>query len=164
MQAGTPEMLYRHPADLEAARFFCDLNEMSADVEHGEAVTPLGRFPHRFRGGASGYRLHHAASCPDRSAGQRHARAHRFDTIPGCEMPSVDLSVQGIEHPLRARVREKPAVGRRQDVASRLTATRFLFSQGRAPSFPATRVCTATRQGSRANGLVEHLGIGWWWR
>ncbi len=45
IQFGAPEALYRRPADLDAARFFSELNEMTAEVANGAAVTPLGRVP-----------------------------------------------------------------------------------------------------------------------
>ena len=45
VQSGTAEELYRRPASLFAARFFCDLTEIETVVRNGEADTPLGRFP-----------------------------------------------------------------------------------------------------------------------
>jgi iron(III) transport system ATP-binding protein len=45
VQAGTPAELYRRPADAEVARFFCDMNELTARVLGEEAETPLGTFP-----------------------------------------------------------------------------------------------------------------------
>ncbi len=44
IQAGTPAEVYNRPADVEAARFFCDLNEMTGRVRDGLAETPLGSF------------------------------------------------------------------------------------------------------------------------
>jgi iron(III) transport system ATP-binding protein len=45
VQIGTPDELYRRPADAEAARFFSDVNELRVRIEDGAADTPLGRFP-----------------------------------------------------------------------------------------------------------------------
>jgi iron(III) transport system ATP-binding protein len=45
VQIGTAEELYRRPASLFAARFFCDLTEIETVVRDGEVDTPLGRFP-----------------------------------------------------------------------------------------------------------------------
>ncbi|NNE21154.1 MAG: ABC transporter ATP-binding protein [Rhizobiales bacterium] len=45
VQAGTPDELYRHPVDPEAARFFCDFNEIPGKVEKGTVSTPMGDFP-----------------------------------------------------------------------------------------------------------------------
>jgi iron(III) transport system ATP-binding protein len=44
IQTGTPTEIYRHPADAEAARFFCDMNEMTGRVRSDQAETPLGTF------------------------------------------------------------------------------------------------------------------------
>jgi iron(III) transport system ATP-binding protein len=44
VQAGTPEQLYRQPVDALAARFFCDLNEITATARRGKVETPLGTF------------------------------------------------------------------------------------------------------------------------
>lgn len=44
VQIGTPDELYRAPADAEAARFFSDVNELRVRVNDGFADTPLGRF------------------------------------------------------------------------------------------------------------------------
>ena len=45
VQAGAPEELYRAPADLFAARFFCELNEVARRrARAGASTTPVGRF------------------------------------------------------------------------------------------------------------------------
>ena len=44
VQIGTGEELYRRPASLFAARFFCDLTEVEGRVSNGAVDTPLGRF------------------------------------------------------------------------------------------------------------------------
>jgi iron(III) transport system ATP-binding protein len=45
VQIGTGEELYRRPASLFAARFFCDLTEIEGRVSRGVVDTPFGRFP-----------------------------------------------------------------------------------------------------------------------
>jgi iron(III) transport system ATP-binding protein len=45
VQVGAPPQLYNHPVDAQAARFFCDLNELSVVIRKGHAETPLGTFP-----------------------------------------------------------------------------------------------------------------------
>ena len=45
VQAGTPEELYRQPADAAAARFFSDANEIRGRVRDRFVETPLGPFP-----------------------------------------------------------------------------------------------------------------------
>ncbi len=44
VQAGTPAQLYENPVDAQAARFFCDMNELSAVIRNGHADTALGSF------------------------------------------------------------------------------------------------------------------------
>ena len=44
IQVGTGEELYRTPASLFAARFFCDFTEVEGWVAGGAVDTPLGRF------------------------------------------------------------------------------------------------------------------------
>jgi iron(III) transport system ATP-binding protein len=45
VQAGTPEELYRKPADAAAARFFSDTNEVMGQANEAVIETPLGSFP-----------------------------------------------------------------------------------------------------------------------
>ncbi len=47
VQIGTGETLYRRPASLFAARFFCDFTEVAGRVVRGAVDTPFGRFPAR---------------------------------------------------------------------------------------------------------------------
>jgi iron(III) transport system ATP-binding protein len=44
IQAGTPEELYRQPADADAARFFADANEMTGRLNGRMVETPIGSF------------------------------------------------------------------------------------------------------------------------
>jgi iron(III) transport system ATP-binding protein len=44
IQAGTPVEIYHRPVDAEAARFFCDMNELTARVRSGRVETPVGTF------------------------------------------------------------------------------------------------------------------------
>jgi len=42
VQIGTPKQLFTHPVDVEAARFFCDFNELTGVVEAGHVQSALG--------------------------------------------------------------------------------------------------------------------------
>ena len=44
IQSGTPEQVYRHPVDIETAKFFCDFNELYARPKGGRVTTPVGEF------------------------------------------------------------------------------------------------------------------------
>jgi iron(III) transport system ATP-binding protein len=115
VQEGPPEQLYRQPVDLAAARFFCDLNELDCIVRGGEADTPFGCAP------APGVADGTAALClrPQAlrllPAGQGLPGRVRASRFLG-EMHLVELDVQGVDRPLRARVRERPPEGRRREV------------------------------------------------
>jgi iron(III) transport system ATP-binding protein len=115
VQMGAPEALYRSPVDLEAARFFCDLNEFPCVVKDGEAVNSLGRFP-----------------APDirNGAGMLCIRPHGFRLLPAGqgipariqasrflgEVSLLDLNVQGFEPVYRARSRGIPPLGRNREI------------------------------------------------
>jgi iron(III) transport system ATP-binding protein len=106
VQIGASREIYDRPVDIEAARFFCDLNEIEAVARGGRVETPLGTFP--ARGKAEGesaivairpqsIRLKPAGFCiPGRVI------AHRFIG----EVDLVDIVVAGHDRPLRARVQD----------------------------------------------------------
>jgi iron(III) transport system ATP-binding protein len=114
-QMGAPEELYRRPVDLQAARFFCDLNEFPCVVKDGEAVNALGRFPAPgIRDGAGmlcirpqGFRLLPAG---------KGFPARILDSRFLGEVTLLDLNIQGFEPVYRARIREMLPVGRKRDV------------------------------------------------
>lgn len=110
IQIGRSQDIYRHPVDLEAARFFCDLNEIEGIVQKGILETPVGRFP--VPGKADGMRA--VAAIRPQSIRLKPAGFclpgrvldHRFIG----EVELVDLVVQGLDRPLRARIPELPAL------------------------------------------------------
>jgi len=111
VQHGAAEELYRRPADLFAARFFCDFNEVEGTVRNGRVSTPVGIFAatHLSEGEGAvvcirpqGVRLAPAGFClPGRVLSRRFLG----------EVDLVHVAVQGLDRPLQARVRE-PAKGR----------------------------------------------------
>ncbi|GAB4072642.1 ABC transporter ATP-binding protein [Ancylobacter sonchi] len=105
VQLGTPEALYRHPCDLPAARFFCELNEVGGRVAGGRIATPLGSFA--APGLAEGTRAV-AAIRPQgiemRAPGSGIAGRvleHRFLG----ELDMYEVAVEGIDRPLIVRRR-----------------------------------------------------------
>ena len=105
VQIGPAEELYRNPIDLEAARFFCNINEVEGKIESGYLVTPLGSFragnlaegdeavaairPQGIRFGGS-----------DASIVGRVIERHFLG-----EVDLVDVLVEGLEEPITARLR-----------------------------------------------------------
>jgi iron(III) transport system ATP-binding protein len=106
VQQGPAEEIYGRPADLFAARFFCDFNEVEGIVSNGRIETPVGLFPAPgLPEGAGaiicirpqGVRLKPAGFClPGRIVSRRFLG----------EVDLVHVIVEGLERPLQARVRE----------------------------------------------------------
>jgi iron(III) transport system ATP-binding protein len=116
VQEGSAEEIYTRPADLFAARFFCDFNEVEGVVEGGRVATPAGVFPapHLAEGASAivcirpqGVRLHPPAFClPGRVVSRRFLG----------EVDLVHVAVQGLDRPLQARVRTLAGLQAGQDV------------------------------------------------
>jgi iron(III) transport system ATP-binding protein len=116
VQHGTAEDIYERPADLFAARFFCDFNEVDGEVRGGQVSTPVGVFPaEQVPNGAGaivcirpqGVRLRPAGFClPGRVVSRRFLG----------EVDLVHVAVQGLDRPLQARVRDALRAEAGQDV------------------------------------------------
>jgi len=116
VQQGSAEDLYRRPADLFAARFFCDFNEVEGTVQRGQVATPLGLFP--------------APNLPEGTHAIVCIRPHGVRLkpagfcLPGrvvsCrflgEVNLVHVAVQGLDRPVQARVRDHARAEAGQDV------------------------------------------------
>jgi iron(III) transport system ATP-binding protein len=106
IQAGTAEELYRRPADLFAARFLCDFNEIEGVCRGGQISTPVGLFPRAGFGrwgGRGG--LHPAARRAPAPSGFCLAGRVLSRRFLG-EVDLVHVAVQGLDRPLQARVRD----------------------------------------------------------
>ena len=119
-QIGAAYDLYARPVDLAAARFFCDLNEFDVTVADGAAMTPIGRIP------APGHHSGAEVTVAIRPQGIRIGEpgagvgglvtARRFLG----EVDHVDIAVEGLEVPVRARIRggRELSVGREVSVSA----------------------------------------------
>lgn len=116
VQVGTPEALYERPADLFAARFFSELNEIEGESRGGAVATPLGVFP--APGHAEGVPLTVSIRLQGievRPVGQG---------VPGRvvrrrflgEVSLVEIAIDGLDVLLKARVREADPVSPGDDV------------------------------------------------
>ncbi|MBF9232379.1 ABC transporter ATP-binding protein [Microvirga alba] len=115
IQQGRSEDIYRNPANLFAARFFCDFNEIKGTVRNGQVSCPVGIFaaPHLKDGPAvvcirpQGLRLKPSGFClPGRVVSRRFLG----------EVELVHIGVQGVDRPLQARVHDPVGVKEGQDV------------------------------------------------
>ena len=112
VQVDEPERIYRRPVDLFAARYFCDLNELPGRVEGGAVGTVLGRFA------APGLPEGSEAIVAIRPQGVRVGAAG--EGVPAWlegrrflgELELLELSVEGLDAPLRARMRASGDGGR----------------------------------------------------
>lgn len=105
VQVGTPEDIYRRPADVYAARFFSDLNEMNAVVQNRKIELPFASIPAPdYVDGTAvivcirpqGIQLAPAGFCVPARVLER-----RF--LGPVEL--IGIAVQGMETPLRVRLR-----------------------------------------------------------
>ena len=104
VQAGTPADIYTHPKNLFVARFFCELNEVAGKVRSGFAETALGRFaaPGLPEGSDAvvairpqALRVRHGGTGVRCRFQQRQFLGH---------VDLVDLSVEGLDTPLKGRL------------------------------------------------------------
>jgi iron(III) transport system ATP-binding protein len=132
VQEGAAEAIYRRAADLFAARFFCDFNEVEGVVRRGRVETPLGAFP------APGLAEGEAAVVCVRPQAIR-LRAPGF-CLPGRvvarrflgEVDLVHVAVQGLDAPVQARTREAYRPDEGQDVGIDVDPAEVLvFATGR---------------------------------
>ncbi len=116
IQADVPEAIYRRPADLFVARFFCELNEIPGVVRGGKVDTPVGLFaaPGLSEGTPAvvairptGVRLRPAGLCIP-------GRIERRRFLGVVEM--FEVGVNGIDRLLKGRTREAIAIAPKDEV------------------------------------------------
>ncbi|MGU9980441.1 ABC transporter ATP-binding protein [Phreatobacter sp. HK31-P] len=125
-QIGTPLDLYRAPADLDTARFFSDVNEVPGVIRGGRIITPVGYF-----------------DAPGLAEGTQAVAAIRPQSllpkpagmcIPGRlvarrflgEVELLEIVVQGLDAPLKARVRSAEGLNPGRDIGVDVTAAEVL--------------------------------------
>jgi len=107
VQQGDPRTLYREPADLFTARFFCELNVVAATVRDGVAVSAVGRFPAPdLAEGSAAVVAIRPQGISLRPVGTGVAGRLESRRFLG-EVEQLLLTVNGLEEPLMARVRER---------------------------------------------------------
>ncbi|QIB35629.1 ABC transporter ATP-binding protein [Ancylobacter pratisalsi] len=133
VQIGTPEEIYRHPADIAAARFFCEINEVDGVVGSGRVITPLGAF-----------------DAPGMDDGQDAVAAIRPQGVelraPGTGVPGrvvshrflgeldlYEVAVEGVDRPLVARRRTTAGLSRGHDVGVHIDPAEVLVFAAARP-------------------------------
>jgi iron(III) transport system ATP-binding protein len=105
VQVDEPEAIYRRPANLFAARFFCEMNEVAGHVRDGRIATPIGIFdaPGLSEGADAvvairpqGVKVRPAGLCI-----QGRLERRRFLGV----VDLLEIAVNGLDKPLKARVR-----------------------------------------------------------
>lgn len=105
VELGDPERIYRRPESLFAARFFCEMNELSAWVHRGRIETPLGTFQADSVGDGEAVVCIRPQAFRLRPAGEGlpgRIVAHRFVG----EVNLLEIIMPGLDEPVLARVRE----------------------------------------------------------
>lgn len=126
VQVGDARSIYARPVDLAAARFFCDLNEVSGRVRQGKLETPLGFFPApHLTEGAAGIAAIRPQSIRLRAAGCGMPGRVLERRFLG-EVDLVDLAVQGLETPLRMRGRDVMSAATGADVGLEIEPSEVL--------------------------------------
>ena len=126
VQSGTGEELYRRPAGLFAARFFCDFTEIAGRARGGQVDTPLGRF--RAPGLADGaeavvcIRPHAVRIVPKGYHLQGRIAARRFLG----EVDHALVAVEGLDVPLAVRLALPPHLREGSDVGVDIAADEVL--------------------------------------
>ncbi|MCW5679722.1 MAG: ABC transporter ATP-binding protein [Xanthobacteraceae bacterium] len=132
VESGDPQLIYRQPGSLFAARFFCEMNEIAGMVKDGRADTPLGNFA------ASGLAAGEAVVCI-RPQGIRLGTAAQG--VPGRvisrrfvgEVDILEIAVAGLEQPLTVRSRDTGSRGEEDDVRVEIDPSEVLvFAPSRA--------------------------------
>ena len=120
VQIGPAKELYSRPIDLQAARFFCNINEVEGRVDSGSVITPLGSFA---AGELSNGIVAVAAIRPqgialvDPNEGiVARVMARHFLG----EVDLVDILVDGLDEPITARIRGNGAVSAGAEVGIRV--------------------------------------------
>jgi iron(III) transport system ATP-binding protein len=125
-QTGTALELYRSPIDLDVARFFSDINEVPGIVRAGKLVTPVGYFP------APG--LAEGAQAIAAIRPQAILPTSSSMCIPGRlvtkrflgEVELLEIAVEGLEAPLKARVRSAETLNPGRDLGVDVVASEVL--------------------------------------
>ena len=127
LQVGTADELYSRPVDIAAARFFSDINEFEGELENGAVVTPLGPVAAGSIAGAPGALVGlrpQDIAVGDPASGVRGMVIARH--FLG-EVEHLEVAVEGVEAPVRVRLRNGARFSVGQEVGVRMHAAAALL-------------------------------------
>ncbi len=120
VQVGPAEDLYRHPIDLQAAKFFCNINEVYGIVQSGAVITPLGSVETKVlpegTDAVLAIRPQGLELTQEENGIIGRVTARHFLG----DVDLVELMVEGLEEPLAVRIRGHSAVSVGTDVGLRI--------------------------------------------
>jgi iron(III) transport system ATP-binding protein len=105
VEFGDPLRIYRRPESLFAARFFCEMNELTGWVHRGRIETPLGTFAAKEIADGEAVVCVRPQALLLKAAGEGmpgRIVAHRFVG----EVNLLEIAMPGLDEPVLARVRE----------------------------------------------------------
>jgi iron(III) transport system ATP-binding protein len=126
VQIDEPEAIYRKPKDLQAARYFCELNEMVGRVRAGSVRTPIGTFaaPTLLEGTDAVVAIR-PQGIHLRSAGAGFAGRLEFRRFLG-EIELFEIAVEGLQTRLKARARAGSGFALKSEVGVEVDAAEVL--------------------------------------
>ncbi len=138
VQAGTAEELYHRPAELFVARLFSEINELRYPVRDERIDTPVGAFP------APGLLDGETAVLCLRERGVRVLPPG--EGLPGRilhakflgDVGRLEIGVQGLDNPLRVRVKESEGWAKGAEVSVTIDPSRVLVFPAKAEENAAT--------------------------
>ncbi len=127
VQIDTSAAIYRHPADLAVARFFSPLTEISAVVNHGSVITPLGRVPTPKR--SDGEKVTVAfrpVGCLEITEGNQGVAGRIISKREALGVDIYEVQVEGVETPIHIRAAAKAQMQPGSDIMLTLKAEHVL--------------------------------------
>jgi iron(III) transport system ATP-binding protein len=132
VEFGDPQLIYRRPESLFAARFFCEVNEITGWVHRGQIETPLGTFASGKIGDGEAVVCVRPQAFNLRAAGEGlpgRIVAHRFVG----EVNLLEIAMPGLDEPMLARVREPVNRKEGEDVGVEIDAAEVLVFASSRP-------------------------------
>jgi iron(III) transport system ATP-binding protein len=104
VQVGSPEEVYRHPADADTARFLSDVTELALGAVSGEIATPFGtlKAPRDAADGDVRVLIRPQGLVP--TTGRGGVEGWVLDARYLGDASLVSLAFEGLDHPLTARI------------------------------------------------------------